>query len=154
MIRKLSFFSIIVGLLLPVGELQAGSASTPILFSAFFYGGSCEVIVPLTVTYNNGAPLPDTTIPNNQQSSQFPLILSGCQAIFWRQEFPSKGTRSSQITMSSSMLMPPVQQKAMVFGYPLPEIRFLIKMTIQRNLGMRLLPSKHGHLVEPAMRRD
>lgn len=92
MIRKLSFFSIIVGLLLPVGELQAGSASTPILFSAFFYGGSCEVIVPLTVTYNNGAPLPDTTIPNNQQSSQFPLILSGCQGYFLAPRISVKGS--------------------------------------------------------------
>ncbi|SPY76020.1 hypothetical protein [Providencia rustigianii] len=36
MIRKLSFFSVIVGLLLPAGELQAGSASTTVSFSAFF----------------------------------------------------------------------------------------------------------------------
>ncbi|WP_369308789.1 fimbrial-like protein [Providencia rettgeri] len=82
MIRKFSFFSVIVGLLFPVGELQAGSTSTTLSFSAFFYGGSCDVKVPSTITYNNGAPLPDDAIPNNKQNSQFTLTLSGCQGYF------------------------------------------------------------------------
>lgn len=87
----LSFFSAIIGLLLPVGELQAGSASTTVLFSAFFYGGSCEITVPSTVTYNNGAPLSDDVISNNQQNSQFTLTLSGCQGYFLIPKIAVKG---------------------------------------------------------------
>ena len=34
--HTLSFFSVMIGLLFPIGELQAGSASTTVLFSAFF----------------------------------------------------------------------------------------------------------------------
>ena len=91
MIRKLSLFSVIVGLLLPAGELQAGSASTTVSFSAFFYGGSCDVIVPGTVTYNNGAPLPYDEIPGNKQTSQFTLTLSGCQGYFLAPKIAVKG---------------------------------------------------------------
>lgn len=91
MIRKLSFFSVIVGLLLPAGELQAGSASTTLSFSAFFYGGSCDVTVPSTITYNNGAPLPYDEIPNNKQSRQFTLTLSGCQGYFLTPRIAVKG---------------------------------------------------------------
>ncbi len=90
--RTLSFFSAMVGLLFPIGEVQAAeSASTTVSFSAFFYGGSCEVTVPPTVTYNNGAPLLDTTIPNNQPSSQFPLKLSGCKGYFLTPRIVVKG---------------------------------------------------------------
>lgn len=91
MIRKLSLFSVIVGLLLPAGGLQAGSASTTVLFSAFFYGGSCDVTVPGTVTYNNGAPLPYDEIPGNKQTSQFALTLSGCHGYFLAPKIAVKG---------------------------------------------------------------
>ncbi|WP_265694178.1 fimbrial-like protein [Providencia rustigianii] len=91
MTRKLSVFSVIVGLLLPVGTLQAGSASTTVLFSAFFYGGSCEVTVPPTVTYNSGAPLSYDAIPNDKQNSQFALTLSGCQGYFLTPRIAVKG---------------------------------------------------------------
>nr|WP_305071346.1 hypothetical protein [Providencia sp. wls1916] len=91
MIRKLSFFSVIVGLLLPASELQAGSASTTLSFSAFFYGGSCDVTVPNTVTYNNGAPLPYDEILKNPQRSGFTLTLSGCQGYFLTPRIAVKG---------------------------------------------------------------
>lgn len=84
MIRKLSFFSVIVGLLLPAGELQAGSASTTLSFSAFFYGGSCEVSAPAQLPYNNGNPIPDDTISGDVRFRQFEVTLANCQGYFMK----------------------------------------------------------------------
>lgn len=79
---KSSLLTVIIGLLLPVAQVQAGSASQDINFTATFYGGSCDVVTPNQVTYNNGDPVSNDTIPNNEQNSAFTLTLSNCTGYF------------------------------------------------------------------------
>ncbi|MEI9751488.1 fimbrial-like protein [Moellerella wisconsensis] len=80
--QKLSFFSVIVGLLFPIGELQAGSSSSTVLFSAFFYGGSCEINAPKQLSYNNDNPIPDDSIIGDKRYRQFNVILAKCKGYF------------------------------------------------------------------------
>lgn len=80
--RTLSFFSMMVGLLFPLGELQAGSDSTTVSFSAFFYSRGCEISAPAELPYNNGAPIPDDTIRGDASFRQFYVTLANCQGYF------------------------------------------------------------------------
>lgn len=81
-IYKLSWLTIITGLLLPVSQLQAaGSTRQDILFTATFYGGGCDITAPATVTFNQGI-VPQADIPGEQQRSDVMLNLSNCQGYF------------------------------------------------------------------------
>jgi len=74
--------TLIIGLLLPASQLQAaGSAERDIQFTAIFYGGSCDITAPATVTYNQGV-VPQDTIPGENQRSDLLLNLSNCQGYF------------------------------------------------------------------------
>lgn len=76
--------TLIIGLLLPTSQLQAaGSIEQDIQFTATFYGGSCDITAPATVTYNQGI-VPQDTIPGEQQRSDLLLNLSNCQGYFMK----------------------------------------------------------------------
>lgn len=81
-IYKISWLTIITGLLFPVSQLQAaGSAEQDIQFTATFYGGGCDITAPATVTFNQGV-VPQADIPGEQQRSDVMLNLSNCQGYF------------------------------------------------------------------------
>jgi len=84
LIYKRSLLTLIIGLLLPASQLQAaGSAKQDIQFTATFYGGSCDITAPATVTYNQGV-VPQDTIPGENVRSDLLLNLSNCQGYFMK----------------------------------------------------------------------
>lgn len=83
-IDKLSWLTAVMGLLLPAFQLQAaGSRQQDIQFTATFYGGSCDISAPATLTYNQGI-VPQDSIPGEQQRSDLQLNLSNCQGYFMK----------------------------------------------------------------------
>lgn len=110
---KFSLLTFMTGLLLPMAELHAGTASQDVKFLATVYGGGCDISVPPNFKFNNGDPVMRDSVAAGNESLEIPLTISKCDGYFMKPKIMVSGTSSS---MQGTQLFADASSSAKGYG--------------------------------------